>query len=185
MVFIMKKNQKQGKIISGFLRIYIILISLIFLVACESSPYIIPRNSTVFYTKNELIDLYWEHDDELDEVAEIVLASKTLRQRIIDQKNDWDIRFESDKRDFADDDWERIVYLFKEIRPLMIVRSLQGGDVVYIDFGQRKVNGCWVSNTMFYFKNAETAESYSRYTWVGKLEHIDGYWYVSERIDDR
>jgi len=180
----MKTFQNNTKIIFRLFKITAIVIALICLTSCDFYyPFIIPYNSVTSYTKDEFMDMYWEHKDELSEVAEIVLASDSLKQRIRDNNEiDWAIHSDSVKDDFSEEDWEKIVDLYEKIRPVTIMRALRkNDDVVYIRFYSIEEDGSYI-DSLFYFKNAETAEAYKGYSWVGELEHLDGYWYVEEEI---
>lgn len=152
----------------------------------SNEPFIIPACSVATYTKDELVDLYWAHKDELTKVAEIVLASDTLRQRIRDAYEvDWGIFAKYDKRYFSDSDWNKIVDLFKKTRPYMIMRSLRQGDTVYFDFRVRRLNNVEIKNSLYYFKSTATMEIFKKFIWVGELEHLDGYWYIDEHMRER
>ena len=176
------RNRKKGCFwLLGIVAILLILVSLI---TGSNPPFIIIGKPTA-YTTDELADLYWERKDELGEVAEIVLGSGAFLQRMIDNyDDDRGILTEYVKDDFSKEEWDKIVKLFRAIRPYMIMRSLKAGDdVIYFVFGQRKVDDHTYDTMLFYFKNPETAEYYKRYTWVGTLEHLDGNWYIGEDIE--
>jgi len=179
----MKKHKPQ---IFRSLKIPTIAFSLICLAACcGSEPSIIPINSITVYTKEELIDLYWEYKDKLNEVAEIVLASDSLLQEIIDNKDiERDVGSSSH---FSKKDWEKIIDLYENIRPLTIERELYGAVGIY--FGRQKVDKDYVSYSLRYFRNDVTLEYYKyqhfRYRWEKDFEHIDGYWYIRTRIIPR
>ena len=181
--------KKHNKHIFRFLKIPAIAISLVCLVACGNRvSRIIPFDSTVAYTKVELIDLYWEHKDELNKVAEIILASDSLLQEIIDNRDvERDVNNSSQKKHFSEDDWEKIVNLYENIRPLTIERELYGAVGIY--FGRQKVDKDYVSYSLRYFRNDVTLEYYKyqhfRYRWEKDFEHIDGYWYIRTRIIPR
>ena len=172
----MKKHKPQ---IFRSLKIPTIAFSLICLAACcGSEPSIIPINSITVYTKEELIDLYWEYKDKLNEVAEIVLASDSLLQEIIDNKDiERDVGSSSH---FSKKDWEKIIDLYENIRPLTIERERFGAVGIY--FGQLKVDNDYISNSLRYFRNEETLEYYQKNRWEEQFEHLDGYWYISSLI---
>jgi hypothetical protein len=176
---------KKG--VSGFLKLTAILIVLACLSACNSPSPIVPNGCLVEWTKGEVIELYWEYKDEMNEVAEIVLACDTIRKRIIENYEFGEISNNSQKSWFSEDDWYQITDLFEKIRPYMIVRSLREGDddfdVVWIDFSPRYLKDGYVSSSLYYFKNPETAEEYKAYMVEGEtLEHLDGYWYIHENF---
>ena len=173
------------KDVGRFLKLTAIFIAVMCLSACRSSsPFIIPNGSLIEWTKDELNEAFWEYEDELNEVAEIVLASESLKQRMIDSYDDGFIAGEAYKKYFSDEDWGKIVDLFEKIRPYELIRSLRlGDDVVWIDFSYRKVKGGYLAAALYYFKNPETAEAYGSYVGRG-LEHLDGYWYISEKFTE-
>ena len=87
----------------------------------------------------------------------------------------------------SEDDWEKIVDLFEKIRPSMICRYLgKGEDVVFINFLPRKVDDGNMRVSLRYFKNPETLDFFKEGdVYDGKdLEHIDGNWYIIERLTD-
>jgi len=181
----MKKFRDNKKIQFMILKITAMCLIIFVFASCSRyAPEIIPQDSIILYSKDELIEAYWRYKDELNEVAEIVLNSNSFRQRIIDGKEgDWDICSDYVKGDFSEEEWGSIVDLFEKIRPYMLMRSLrEGNNVFYINFGQRKVNGDWISNSLYYFKTDKAVDDFSKYSWVGELEHIDGYWYVDEFV---
>lgn len=176
-----QKSKKRWLWVFGTVGVVLALV-LIWRLSWTGAPDIIPPRSVATYTKEQLADLYWEHKDEFNKVAEIVLASDAFRQRIIDNNDDdWGIRSEYLKDDFPEEGWGEIVDLFKVIRPYMIMRSLrEGRDVVYFSFASQKTSGLEISTSLYYFKSAGTMEKYKDYFWVGVLEHLDGYWYIGE-----
>lgn len=149
-----------------------------------NAPYIIPSNSLVSHTKYELIDLYYENKDELNKTAESILKSNSFLEKIKsgDDEDEY-IMFKSDSQYFSESDWETIVDVFETLRPYSIDRSLRDGyDVVYLVFAERTEDGVRRSNNLYYIKDLEAVKCYENNIWVGKLEHIDGYWYV-EQVD--
>ena len=172
----MKTFQNCKKGVRGILWIILIIITLVCLSACD----IIPANSTIAYTKDELIDLYWENEDELTEVAEIILSSDSLLQEIIDNNDDeMDVWTKADARHFSKEDWVKIVDLYKKIRPSTIERRRRGA--VWFIFPSRKVDGGYVDTDLYYFENEEKAKAYK----IGMvdektLEHLNGNWYTRE-----
>ena len=182
------RNRKKF-IWRGF-RAVTIFIAIVCLTSCTSSPSsssdIIPSDSLIAWTKEELIDLYGENKEELNEVAEIALACDTLKQRIVENHEDWEIRYSSQSDWFSEDDWAKIVDLFEKIRPYMLMRSLrEGDDAIWFHFSYRKVEDGYIYISLYYFKNPETAEAYKAYIDVGEgLEHLDGYWYYTESFMD-
>ena len=188
----MKLFEHRKKSVRGFFLItaiaiinVIAIVLLVLELSCESSSSIIPYESVIVWTKDELTEAFWEYEDELNEVAEIVLASKSLRQRYDNNNQYMEIRSDNVKSDFSEEDWEKIVDLFKKIRPMMITRSIGvGEDLVYIDFKHREVDGGYMHIALHYFKNSETAERYRNGTLYGgeEIEHLDGYWYIIERF---
>ena len=152
---------------------------LICLGACSNNHSIIPVGSTVAYTKDELIDSYWEYKDELNEVAEIVLSSESWLQFIVDNNHSGGLlSATSQAKYFSEEDWNAIVELFKEIRPIMIERRRD--EVVHIPFERIRAAGDYTGVCLFYIKDIETAEKYKNFIWVDNLEHLDGYWYIDE-----
>ena len=174
--------QKHKKNIFLFVGISIISIALIIVAiycffAWRSAPWIIPIGSDIVYTKDEMIDMYWENKDELTEVAEIVLASDSLLQKIIDTDDDgWSINHKMEKQYFSEEDWEKVVVLFKKIRPYMIIRKRSGA--VFIDFAYGKKEGHEIGTSLRYF-NDKTAGKYT--SDKTELRHLDGYWYMRSR----
>lgn len=160
-----------------------------------ASSHIIDPRSIVAHTREELVDLYWEHKDELQEIAEIVLASDAFKQRIIDNNDDYgQTRFESGTGVFPDEDWNKIVALYQKIRCYDIVRHCWGGvdGAVSIDFREKKADGQDISTRLFYFKDLHTMEfyklhrySYNQFGWRQTLEPIDGGWYAYESVIPR
>ena len=180
-----KKSVRGFFLITAIAIINAIAIVLFVLPLGGPSP-IISYKSEIVWTKDELTEAFWEYEDELNEVAEIVLASESFRQRR-DNNQFLEIRSDNVKNDFSEEDWEKIVDLFKKIRPYMITRSVGvGEDVVYIDFKRRKVDGGYMHIALHYFKNPETAEGYKNGTVYGgkEIEHLDGYWYIIERFKE-
>jgi len=173
---------KQGKKVAIIL-IFISLIVICFLLSLEKGR-IIPSHRIVKYSKDELTDLYWKYQNELNEVAEIIIASNSFRQSIRDSNDiDRGISTEATKQYFSEDEWNKIVDLFQKICPLMIMLSLRNGDrVVYINFGLVKEKNYYISTSLYYFKNPYTAERYKEYIFIDSLEHLDGYWYIGENI---
>ena len=183
------KSQKRRWLY--FLGIAIILFALILLWFDRTiaSQWIINPRSITSYTKEELVNLYWENKDELNEVAEIVLANDGLKQRIIDNHDDYgEIRFMSDKGYFPEEEWNKIVALYKKIRCNEIVRLIWGGKdgVVYVDWRSKKTDGHEIYTALYYFKDVNTMEFYKQHYMgtIGQfvLEQIDGGWYVYENI---
>ena len=177
------KIEKKG--VKKFPQIIAVIIAQACLSACGATPpSIIPFESEVAWTKEELIEVYWEYKEELDEVAEIVLASESLYERMRETNDDGFISSEAYKKYFSEGDWEKIVDLFEKIRPSELIRSLRlSDDVVSIDFKGRNVEGDHIWASLYYFKNPETAEAYKGYSFVGDgLEHLDGYWYINEKL---
>ena len=183
------KNGKKS--IWGFFKIVTLSITITCLSACTQSPSsIIPSGSRIEWTKDDLSEAFWEYKDELNEVAEIVLASESLRQSMIgndasEDYKDYNTNFgyiasEANKDYFSEEDWGKIVDLFKKIRPLEIVRSLRHGDVVWIDFIGRKVDDGYLRTSLYYFRKPKTVDVYNSYIFsIGvELEHLDGYWYI-------
>lgn len=180
-----------------FLGIAIILLVLvlIWLDRTIASSGIIDPRSAATYTREELVNLYWENKDDMDEVALAVLASNAIKQRIIDSnEDDWQIHSDFEKGDFPEANWNMIVALFHKIKCYEVVRHCwYGVDGAFsIDFGERKVDGKDTSYSLFYFRDVDTMEFYrdNRYTysglgWKEGLEYIDGGWYVHERIIPR
>ena len=176
--------KKHKKLIHRSLKVSAIAISLVCLAACGgSAPFIIPIKSSIIYTKDELIDQYWEHKDKLNEVAEIVLASDSLLQEIIDNKDlERDVWSSSQKKHFSEDDWDKIVDLYEKIRPVTIERRRNGA--VYIDFNRREIDTTYIDTSLYYFGSAETADAY-RTNIHETLEHLEGYWYIREWVFTR
>lgn len=147
---------------------------------------IIPDRSIASHSKSKLIDLYWDNKVALNEAAESILSSSSFERKIRDgYDGDEYIMFKSDSKYFTKSDWKSIVKVFKIFRPYCITRSFRAGyDVVYISFGEREENGRRKRNGLYYFKVPEAAECYEGYIWVGELEHIDGYWYVDEWVEN-
>ena len=177
--------KKHKKLIHRSLKVSAIAISLVCLAACGgSAPFIIPIKSSIIYTKDELIDQYWEHKDKLNEVAEIVLASDSLLQEIIDNKDlERDVWSSSQKKHFSEDDWEKIVDLYENIRPYTIERERFGAIGIY--FNLLKADNNYVSYSLHYFRDEETLEYYQKNRWKKEFEHLDGYWYISSLIMPR
>jgi len=180
----MNDLQKQKKGIFGFLKIAVIFSSLICLTSCWQSSNknygrIIPSDSIATYTKDELIDLYWEYKDELNEVAKIAMANASLRKEMIDNNlTDKNICEISNKKHFSEDDWEKIVALCEKIRPSAI--ELKNGGPIGI-YGKRfKTDDGWVSVSLQYFHNSAISAKYPK----KGMEQLDGYWYIKERISE-
>ena len=176
------RNRKKF-IWRGF-RAVTIFIAIVCLTSCTSLPStsttIIPSDSTIAWTKEELKDLYWENKEELNEVAEIALACDMLKQQIVENHEDWEICYSSQSDWFSEDDWAKIVDLFEKIRPYMLMRSLRSeDDVIWFVFSYRKVEDGYIHISLYYFKNPQTAIAYKL---AGSLEHLDGYWYVNEEF---
>jgi len=177
----MKKFHKQTKSAFRFIKAIVIFTSLVCLTSCGGS--IIPNNSIATYTKDELNDLYWENKDELNEVAKIILANEELYRQIIENNDvERDVWGKSQKKLFSNEEWGKIVDLYKKIRPYTIERRRNGA--IYIDFAQRKVGGSNISTSLYYFGSEETANAY-RVSRFETLEHLEGYWYINEWIFDR
>ena len=150
-------------------------------IAWVDAPLIIPNRSIESHAKSELIDLYWENKENLNITARSILGSEAFLTKLKENDEDEYIKFKSDSKYFTENDWEAIVDVFETFRPYAITRSLRGGyDVVYIDFDHRREDGTYKHNGLFYFEDPEAVERYERYLWVGKMEHIDGCWYVDE-----
>jgi len=106
---------------------------------CLTMKVDIPGDSEIAWTKELLHEIYWEHKEELDEVAEIVLTSRLLRQRIFDEAEVSDeahnyyytknlyITNETYRDCFSEEDWRKISDLFEKIHPSAIVLSLRYG----------------------------------------------------------
>ena len=176
----MKFFQKHKKNIFLFVGIPLTGIALIILAlhcffAWLSAPRILPIGGEIVYTRDELIDIYWENKDELTEVAEIVLASDSLWQKIIDiDDSGFCIHDKADKQYFSEEDWEKIDVLFKKIRPYMIIRKR--GGAVFIDFAYGKKEGHEIGTSLRYFNDEETYMSDKT-----ELRYLDGYWYMRSR----
>jgi len=174
-----------------FFKITVIFLVLIGLVSCGGSPTpIIPRRSVIAPEKNELVDLYWTYKDELNEVAQIVLTSEALRQRIIDgSRNFRQISSDFVREDFSEEEWEKIVDLFEKIRPSVITRTYygEGNNVIHVSFSTRRVGEYVFSVFLFYFEQPGRVAGYRRFEefWTGPIEHLDGNWYISERVRER
>ena len=173
--------QKHKKKLFSFVGIPLICITTVIVSLCcavallNATIFLTPLGGEIVYTKDELIDMYWENKDELTEVAEIVLASDSLLQKIIDTDDkDWTINHQVDKQYFSEEDWKKIVVLFKKIRPYMIIRKRDGA--VFIDFSHRKKEGSEIGTSLRYFSNGGIYAGVK-----GRLEHLDGYWYVKSR----
>ena len=168
-----------------------IIISLVFLYDIgafdDPSPpaWIIPMENEIAWTGEELKEVYWEYKEELDEAAEIVLASDPLRKRMLETNDNAFIRSLGYKEYFSDEDWEKVVDLFEKVRPYEMVRSLWDGDVVRINFSRRNVEGGYYWSSLHYIKHPEIVEYYKRKLYVGEgLEHLDGYWYVNDKFTE-
>ena len=165
----------------------IAVIVLTFAVACrKGSPTIIPIDTLLVYTKEELANACWEYKEELNEVAKIVLENEAFERQIRNSREgDGSLIVEGSKVDYTDEEWEAIVDLFNKIRPYMLMRDIRNGDnVFYITFFRTKIDDGYISTTLYYFQDADAVERYQKNIWVGALDHIDGGWYVGEDISD-
>ena len=167
----MKLFQNGKKNTGILLKIVAIFMALVCVSACMGdAALIIPYSSTIAPTKSELIDLYWEYKDELTEVAEIILASDSLRQELIDNNDvEIDVCAKSQKEHFSEEDWEKVVNLYEKIRPYTIERRRSGA--VYIFFAPIKTKGGCISNSLHY--------KYKPGTWPqGMGPPLDGDWHI-------
>ena len=175
----------------NILRSCIIFLTLIGLTACGGSRAIIPLRSLITPTKDEVVELYWEHKDKLNKVAEIVLANEALRQRMIDTPRSFaQIGSDSWKDSFPEEEWELIVDLFETIRPFRItVHALWSGEedyVVYIAFRGRIEEEYVSTVTLAYFDPPGARNRFCDIRVRGViLTQLEGGWHVFEDVHER
>jgi len=162
------------------------IIAAVCFTACKSSDKptrIIPIYSEISCTKTEAVDLYCKYSEELDEVAEILLASDTFRQSAIVGCEYVYIGNTDKKEYFSKGDWNKIADLFENVRMNKIVRSWQGGEnIIIISFWPKYVNGDWFTASLYYYENPEIVETYRSLFSLDELEYLNGYWYINEQF---
>lgn len=94
------------------------------------SRWIIPE--PMFYSEEDLENLYFDHKETFQEVVEIVLGSDSFLQYIRDSKEgDGDISMKSDRRYFAQEDWAKIETLLKRSSLIWSCDQLRVGKILY------------------------------------------------------
>ena len=144
------------------------------------SRWIIPE--PMFYSEEDLKNLYFDHKDEFQEVVEIVLGSDSLLQHLKDTNdNDWGICTTDDARFFTKEDWEKIVAFSQDVKFTMIMRSLEDGeDTVYFVFRRKRENGKQIGVHLYKVANEKNLDSYSYEN--DTFEEIDENWWICFRV---
>lgn len=150
---------------------------------------IIPSNSVEYHTKEELTDLYWQNKTVLNAVKESVISSKSLLRALDEYKEgDIDVRFQSDKEYFNDDEWENIVTVFEKLHPSMLMLERKGRPLIfYLTF--RQLNSGFESKVvyLYWFPNEDEREYHEKPTVFpdGVFSQLDEGWYIIETEETR
>ena len=175
-----------GLVIAG---IFAFVAWILFLWFTPNPNKIIPSNSVEYHTKEELTDLYWQNKTVLNAVKESVISSKSLLRALDEYKEgDIDVRFQSDKEYFNDEEWENIVTVFENLHPSMLMLERKGHPLVfYITF--KNLNQDWKSKTTFlyWFPNEEEREYHEKPGVFpdGVFTQLDEGWYIVETTSTR
>ena len=135
-------------------------------------------SESVYYSDEQLEALYTEHKDDFHEIVDIVLASDSFLDRIVESKEgDGDISFKADRQYFTKEDWKKIEAFFAEIKPYMIMRSIQyGEDIVYFTFSSKITGDHQVFTTLYHITTQRAREACERSE--DTFVEIDENWWI-------
>ncbi len=142
--------------------------------------------SVEYYTKEELTDLYWQHEELLNNVKESVLNNEAVLQALVDEKDgDTGIYTYHDKDFFTQEEWNDVLNVFENLHPYMIMMERKGRPLkFYISFDDLKVDSCTKSTSLYWFPDVKEIKYHKEVSSADSIEytHLDGNWYIVEEI---
>jgi hypothetical protein len=145
--------------------------------------------SAKYLTKEEVTDQYWQNKELLNSVKDSVFSSKSLL-RALDRYNegDIDIRFQSDREYFSDEEWENIVTVFENLHPNMLMLERKGRPLIFYITFKRLNQGSGSKYTFLYWFPNEEEREYHEEPGIfpdGVFTQLDEGWYVVETTEPR
>lgn len=151
------------------------IISVILFVGCNDSLHaIIPTEEEKYYTPKELAVLFQTYEDRFFEVANIVLDNEPLEDMMIQSKEGAvSIWTETKKPCFTEEEWEKIVALFRDTGLSRIDRNVKGGAEA-IQFLYRKEEG----TILYYFPTDDEENRRYNTQFTSYVEQVDDGWWI-------
>lgn len=156
--------------------ILLMTLMLVLLFGCDDSlRLIIPAEEEKFYSPKELVAVFHTYQDSFSEVVEIVLENEALEQMMINSREGTVSIWTVTKRDcFSEEDWDKIVDLFRETGLSRIERNNKGGKET-IRFQFIKNND---TTTLYYFREENEINIRYNTQFDTYVEKIDDEWWV-------
>jgi len=143
-------------------------------------------DSVIYYTKEELTDLYKRHKGVLNAVKHIVVMNEKLGQLpYVNGRVDIDLYTPEIRACFSEKEWENIVYAFQELHPYTLTQEtdLSTYSFVYrVNFGSLKLDAGSKTTSLCWFPYEEDRDFYKIETQKnnGVFTQIDEGWYIVE-----
>lgn len=154
---------------------FVLFLTLLFISCGQSLELIIEDEQLQSYSVEELIEVYHQHCDEFQRVADIVLENDAIKQIMLNSQEEVVSIYTETKRDcFTEEDWSEIEELFQLTGMNRIERSIKSGKDV-IKFLYRNSN---FTTKLFYCVTTDEEDLLYHKQRTSIFQKIDEYWWV-------